>query len=172
MQCALYLHCAQAHPLTVAIKPMLIMCSHGCAGSIKYHQADSASCTGCYLPCQSSSSCWPCKETWEGDPSSPRYRLPACTTLMSLYTQSILHAAIKCTMCKHVQPPTAPNRCTMMQAGKKVWPKRRHLELSKVLGHLALFIHFDNQVKVALGILWRCWRVRPNHKLFAAILIL
>ncbi len=46
-----------------------------------------------------------------------------------------------------------------------------YLELTKVLGHLALLIHLDHQVKVALGILRRCWRVWPDYKLLAAILL-
>lgn len=47
-----------------------------------------------------------------------------------------------------------------------------YLELAKVLGHLALLVHLDHQVKVALGILGGCGRVWPDHKLLATILIL
>ncbi len=49
--------------------------------------------------------------------------------------------------------------------------KDQYLELTKVLGHLALLIHLDHQVKVALGILRGCWRVWPDYKLLAAILL-
>lgn len=47
-----------------------------------------------------------------------------------------------------------------------------YLELAKVLGHLALLVHLDHQVKVALSILGGCGRVWPDHKLLATILIL
>lgn len=47
-----------------------------------------------------------------------------------------------------------------------------HLELSKVLAHLALFIHLHHEVKVALGIFGGRWRVWPDDKLFGAILVI
>lgn len=47
-----------------------------------------------------------------------------------------------------------------------------HLELSKVLAHLALFVHLHHQVKVALGIFGGRWCVWPDDKLFGAVLII
>ena len=47
-----------------------------------------------------------------------------------------------------------------------------HLELSKMLAHLALLIHLHHQVKIALGIFWGSRCVRSDDKLSAAILIL
>ena len=49
---------------------------------------------------------------------------------------------------------------------------RSHLEISDVLGHVALGVDLDDKVKVALGILRRCRCVRPDDKFAGAIVLL